>query len=216
MRNNEKGVEMLKSLMLLGFSATVMFAQQATTWVPYSAKFTEIVNETDSSGHTVIHEEKSGEEFRSSDGSQLKVFLIAGQRTKGQLWQGCGQQINLDYFQKKASLGPSTPRRHPQQSPDPAQGTMTLGGVEFTAYPVHMQESSIGSGTVWVNMEQDIMAKLEIHVNLPTGGHQDSVRTLTSLDLNSPVDDSQMKVPPEFAIEKGKLSTACASSAPRK
>jgi hypothetical protein len=89
---------------------------------------------------------------------------------------------------------------------------MTLDGVEFTAYLVHMQQSGqSGSGTVWVNMEQDIMAKLEIHVNLPTGGHHDSVRTLTSLDLNSPVDDSQMKVPAEFAMKKGKASSTCSS-----
>jgi hypothetical protein len=202
----------MRSLILFGFSAIVVFAQ-STTWVPYSARYSETVNETDNSGHTVIHEEKSGEEIRSSDGSQLKTVLIAGQRTKGHLWQGCGQEINLDYSLKKAILGSSSPRKHPQLPPDAPQGTMTLGGVEFTAYPVHVQS---GSGTVWVNMDQDIMAKLEIHVTLPNGGHHDSVRALTSLDLNSPVDDSQMKVPGQFAVEKGKLSSACTSSAPGK
>lgn len=205
---------MTKCLLFFWLGATVVFAQQSTAWVPYSAKYTEIVNETDSSGHTVTHHEKSGEEIRSSDGSQLMTVIIAGQRTKGQLWQGCGQHINIDYSQKKAIVGASSPHKHPQLPPDAPEGTMTLGGVEFTAYPVHVPQS--GSGTVWVNMEQDIVAKLEIHLNLPNGVHHDSVRELTSLDLNSPIDDSQMKVPAQFATEKGTLSTGCMSSASAK
>jgi hypothetical protein len=192
----------------------VVFAQQSMTWVPYSARYTDVVNETDSSGHSLVQEEKLGEEIRSSDGSRLKTVVVAGQRTTGQLWQGCGQIFVLHYAQKKATFSFTLLRKHPYLPPDTPQGTMALGGLEFLAYPIHMAPETLGTGTIWINMDQDITAKIEIHLRLPNGGHSDSLMTLTSLDLNSPIDDSLMKIPADFAVEKGKASSnVCSSSA---
>jgi hypothetical protein len=205
-------VRRLKGLCLFWFGAMVVLAQQSMTWVPYSARYTDVVNETARSGHPVIHEQKLGEEIRSSDGSRLKTVVVAGQRTTGELWQWCGQIFVLDYAQKKATFRSTSPRKHPYLPPDTPQGTMALGGLEFLAYPIHMAPESLGTGTVWINMDQDIAAKIEIHLKLPNGGHRDSIMTLTSLDLNSPIDDSLMKIPADFAIEKGKTSSSVCSS----
>lgn len=88
---------------------------------------------------------------------------------------------------------------------------MTLDNVEFTEYPIHVMPQQ-GHGTVWVNMDLDIVAKLVTHLDLPNGGHHDSVRQLTSLDLNSPVENSQMTVPAGFRVQND-TPTGCLSSA---
>ena len=202
---------MPKCLLLYWFGAIVAFAQQSPAWVAYSAEYSDTTKDTDSSGRTVLNEEKVGEEIRSGDGSQLTTVTVNGERTTGRLWQGCGQIIRLDYAQKKATVVATSPRRHPYLPPDAPQGTMTIDGLVFTAYPVH---SDVGTGTIWINMEEDITAKFEMHLNLPNGEHRDTVHELTSLDLSSPVDSLQMQIPSQFAVEKGKISGGgCLSSA---
>jgi hypothetical protein len=62
-------------------------------------------------------------------------------------------------------------------------------------------------------MNDDITGKFVMHVSF-SGIHHEEIRELTSLDLNSPVDDSLMKIPAKFAVENGKPSGVCASVAP--
>ena len=198
---------MLKYLLLGWFGATVLYAQQSPTWVAYSAKYSDTTKDTDRSGHTAV-QQVVGEEIRSSDGSLLITITENGERTKGRLWPACGHMITLDYAQHKAVFGESAPRKHPYQPPDVPQGTMTVDGVEFVAFPIH---SNVGTGTIWIDMNDDIMGKMEMHLNLPDGVHRETVHQVASLDLNSPVDDSATKIPPQFTIE-GKSSGGCVSS----
>jgi hypothetical protein len=124
---------MMKPLLILCFS-TAALAQQ---WVAYSAGYTETVKNTDSSGHITLNQTKAGEEIRSSDGSLLTTVIVNGKRMTARLWQACGQMIDINYAQKRATLLASAARRHPNQPPDSPQGTITIGGMEFVAYPVH-------------------------------------------------------------------------------
>jgi hypothetical protein len=87
---------------------------------------------------------------------------------------------------------------------------MTLDGMQFTAYPVH---SNVGSGTIWINLDEDITAKLEMHLQLPGGARRDTVRQLTSLDFNSPVDSSELTIPSGFSIDNpAKVPDGCMSA----
>ncbi len=200
---------MFKCLYVFWFGA-IVFAQQSPTWVPYSARYSDTLNETDSSGHTISHQQKVGQEIRSSDGSKLTTVEVNGQRTTGRLWLACGQIINLDYAQKTATVAAIAQPNHVKVPPHEApRGTIAVDGVEFVGYPVH---SNVGAGTLWLNMDNDIRGKFEMNVSLTPGLHTDTVHELTSLDLASPVDSSELKIPAQFTVTKTSLSSTCSSA----
>jgi hypothetical protein len=66
---------------------------------------------------------------------------------------------------------------------------------------------SSGTGRLCVDVNDDILLKEEFHI---TGGGRrtDYVKQVSSIDLNTPVDSSQMTVPDNFR----KLVTAPAST----
>jgi hypothetical protein len=185
----------LMTKMLFGLLAVAAFAQQpGGEWVKYSATYTETSVVTHPSGQKETTQ-TTGEEIRSSDGSVLTTVTVNGERVSAKLWQACGQIIHLDYVKKNAAFGAQAPRRHPYQPPDAPLGIITIAGVSFTGYPIHM---SRGSGTLWIDMNDDIMGKLEHHAPTGDGGRHDVVRQLTSIDLNATIDSSIMNVPSGF------------------
>ena len=201
---------MLKLLLIFGAAA---IANSQSGWTSYLAQYKETVTETDKGGHVTIHNENTGEESRTVDGSLLTTTTINGVRVSGKLWQACGQVVNLNYSSKRAVFTSVHPRKHPFAPPDAPLGTVTIGDLQFTGYPVHM-EPGTGSGTIWVNQNDDIQGKLEMHLNTSNGGHRDIVRQLTALDLTSPIDDSVMTVPNGFATtHSSKTPANCGSSA---
>jgi hypothetical protein len=162
-------------------------------WVPYSAHYTETVSSPDSSA-SPANRQTFTEEFRSNDGSTIKVVKVDGKSISGRLWLASGQQFSLDYPAKRAVFEGQSPRRHPYVPPDAPLGTMTLAGLTCTVYPIHMAS---GHGTVCVDMEDDILGRIEVHMD-SDGVRQDYVTELTWIDLISPVDSSWLKVPPGF------------------
>lgn len=182
----------------LGFCAIAVLAgQPGTEWTPYSATYRETSTLTDISGHQQ-KSQTTGEEIRSSDGSLLTTKIAGGERVSAKLWQACGQMIELDYSKKHAVYGTTAPRKHPYEPPDAVVGKMMIDGLPFTGYPIHMSPGS-GTGTVWVDMADDIIGKLEYHLPAANGGLRDVVREFTSIDINTPVDASSLRVPAGFA-----------------
>jgi hypothetical protein len=193
---------MLRKLWLIALlvsAGSFLVAQQLTAgttrWVPYSAHYTETVHTRDSSG-AETQKLTLSDEIRSDDGAKLTIFKVDGKNMSGRLHESNGQMFSLDYLNKRAVLTGQSPLRHPYTPPDKPLGTRTIAGVTCTLYPVHMRTK--GSGTVCVDMEDDIMGKLEIHSDSAAGVHEDYVMELTSIDLTSPVDSSTMKVPNGF------------------
>jgi hypothetical protein len=190
----------LWSVALLLQAGSFLAAQQpitgSTRWVQYSAHYTETIHTRDSSG-AETQKQTLIEEVRSDDGTMLTVFRVDGKTTSGRLRESNGQVFSLDYPTKRAVLTGQSPLRHPYVPPDKPLGTRTIAGVSCTLYPVHMLQLQ-GNGTVCVNMDDDILARLERHTDSAAGLHQDYVKELTWIDLTSPVDSSSLTVPNGF------------------
>ena len=200
---------MLKLVLLLG-AGCALAEQPATFWVPYSARYVEIADQSDKAGHRFRHTEASLEEIRSADGSLLTTTLMGGERVTGTLWQGCGQRIDLNYARKEALFGAMVPRQHPYPPPDSPVGSITIEDVQFTGYPIHTDD---GRGTVWVNLDDDIVGRVELHIDMGAGIHLDQIRQLTSLDLSSAIDESLLQVPASFTQNVSRGSRGCTDGA---
>lgn len=187
-------------VVLLLPAGSFLAAQQATTdstrWVRYSARYTETVHTRDSSG-AVTQKQTLSEEVRSDDGAVLTVVKVGGKNMSGKLRESNGQMFSLDYLAKKAVLTGQSPLRHPYVPPDEPLGTRTIANVSCTLYPLHMTGMS-GNGTICVNMDDDILARVEVHSDSGSGTQQDYVKELTWIDMTSPVDPSGLKVPDGF------------------
>ena len=196
----------------LGFAFLVMagLAQPSSTeWTAYSATYTETSTLTDASGHKQTNQ-TTGEEIRSSDGSLLTTKTAGGERISAKLWQACGQMIDLDYKNGQAIYGATASRKHPDQPPDAPVGTISISGLQFVGYPVHMPPGH-GTGTVWIDMNDDIMGKLEYHVPSADGGVRDVARQLTAIDFNTSVDPAALNVPSGFtkAFPRSGIPAGC-------
>jgi len=82
--------------------------------------------------------------------------------------------------------------------------------VEFVGYPLHMDG---GSGTVWVDLPDDILAKVEVRTDLPNGGHRVMTRQLSSLNLTPAISPGDLAIPKGFAISPGMPAASAACSA---
>jgi hypothetical protein len=185
---------MCSALVLLAFTGALKAQQNPSTrWVPYSAHYTETVS-IQKSASTPSTTETLTEEWRSDTGSMLTVVKVGGTRTSGKLWQASGQRFALDYLSKKAISTGNSPRRHPFVPPDAPLGTRTMAGIQCTLYPLHVSQ---GSGTICVDMDNDILANTEMHTDI-AGVRQDYVKQLTWIDLTTPVDETSLQIPPGF------------------
>ncbi len=164
-------------------------------WVKYSAHYTEKVSTTDTSGNQT-EKLTLTEEFRSENGDLLTVVKDHGQQIRGTLWLADGHRFSLNYINKTAMEMEPSPRKHPYVPPDPILGTKTISGVNCAIYPLHGQLEN-GDGTICVDMQDDILAELEVHSDAE-GLHQDLVTTLSWIDLRSPVDPSLFRIPDGF------------------
>ena len=75
----------------------------------------------------------------------------------------------------------------------PPTGTQTVAGVSCLVYPIR----GAVAGTICVNQVDDLPLRTEWHMN--SGGvQQDYLKELTSIDLATPVEASQVSVPAGF------------------
>ena len=67
----------------------------------------------------------------------------------------------------------------------------------MTGWPAHAQN---GTGAVWFDTTNDVLAKSEAHLHNPNGVTVDQVTELTSIDMNAPATSSALKLPQGFTM----------------
>lgn len=190
---------------LIPLAGGLVFGSQATggKWVAYTAHYTETLS-SQGPGANQSNKVPEVDESRAEDGSLSSIQKVDGKPTKGKLWLADGEIIELNYSEQQAVTTNHAPRRHLQLPKTPPSGSAVIAGLPCSVYPVKM---SSGTGRLCVDVNDDILLKEEFHI---TGGGRrtDYVKQVSSIDLNTPVDSSQMRVPDNFR----KLVTAPAST----
>jgi hypothetical protein len=168
-------------------------------WVPYSADYRESVVAKDAAGKVVEQKETTTFEKRAGDGAVMTTSKKNGQDVSARIWQADGKSIEISYAREQASVAGQFPRRHLGIPPGTPIGADTIAGLRCTVYPVHM---SNGGGTVCVDVTDDIMVKEEL--NFESGGlNQKYLKEITAIDLTTPVNSSEFKVPAGFKVMAG-------------
>lgn len=170
---------------------------QTQTWTPYTAKYTERTALIDSNGRQRVTV-KNLLAYRAADGSTANFDLLNGTPVGGELWLSCGSFVKLKYGLQTASVS-KRPARHRIQIPakDQPIGTLDVAGVVATGWPVHVAN---GNGSIWIDVPDDIVVKLEIHLN-QNGVRQDYVKLIQTLELNTTVPPDKFNIPAGFKSE---------------
>jgi hypothetical protein len=166
-------------------------------WIPFSAHYRESIVAQNTAGNVVDQKQTATVEKRSDDGAMMTIENKNGQNISARIWQADGKQIEISYAREQAyASSRQLPRRHLGIPPGTPIGSDTIAGLRCTVYPVHMAS---GGGTICVDVTDDIMAKEEL--NFEAGGlRQHYLKELTSIDLTSPVDSSEFKIPSGFKL----------------
>lgn len=116
------------------------------------------------------------------------------------IWLGCGDTVNLNYTQHSAAVSHTHRVRKHFQAPtkDKPIGTATIAGLTVTGWPVHF---SNGTGAMWFDMTNGVVAKSEAHLKGSNGTTTDYVKQLQSINLTSvAVDPPETKLPANFTL----------------
>jgi hypothetical protein len=179
---------------LLAGVAVPAGAQSANDkWVPYSAHYKETIASKDTSGN-VVRKQALSDQKRAEDGAMMTIVSKNGQTVSAKIWQSDGKKIDLDYGREQAFAAGQSPRKHLGIPAGTPIGADTVAGLRCSIYPVHMAS---GGGSICVDVTDDIMAKEELHFEAG-GVHQDYSIELTSIDLMTPVNSSEFKIPNGF------------------
>lgn len=184
-----------RQLLLISISGGLVFGSQATDgkWVAYTAHYKETLS-IHGPGVNQLNKTSEVDESRAEDGSLSSVEKIGGKPTKGKLWLANGEITELNYSQQQAVVTKHAPRIHLQVPKTPPSGSAVIASLPCSVYPVKI---SGGTGELCIDVSDDIVLKEEFH--LTAGGrHTDYVKQVSSVDLNTPVDSSQMRVPNDF------------------
>jgi hypothetical protein len=175
-------------------SAAVAQSKPDTSWIPYSATYTESFSTASTLGKSST-QEFTDRETRSTAGSTLSLKEQDGKPIAGTLWRSDGQILSLDYVSQRAASKRNVPRTHLRLPSVPPTGTLTIAGVSCHAYPIHLAD---GRGEICIDLARDILVRQELHLT-SSGIHQDSVKQLTAIDF-SKVDDAKVAIPDGFTV----------------
>ena len=193
--------------------ATSISLQAADEWVPYTAHFTETTTVRDAHG-SLNKTVKAYTEYRTADGSIARYQAVGNSVVSGTLWLACGDMIHLDFGHKTATKSNSlhAARQHFVLHKNwPTLGTSTIAGLPVTGWPAHIAN---GTGSMWVDVADDVIAKIETHVQNPSGVSVDTLKVLDSIEIPSTVDDSKVQIPPGFQLDSS-AQYSCANSPTR-
>ena len=184
-----------RQLFFVAISGGLVFGSQATggKWVAYTAHYKETLS-TRGPGADQTNKTSEVDESRAEDGSLSSVQKIDGKPTKGKLWLANGEVTELNYALRQAVVTKHAARTHLRLPDAPPSGSTVIAGLSCSVYPIKI---SGGTGQLCVDATDDILLREEFHL---TSGdrHTDYVKQVSSIDLNAPVDSSQMKVPSDF------------------
>jgi hypothetical protein len=179
------------------FLPTMAIAQ---TWVPYTAHYVETSTAYSSSGAILSQMRKDVKEVREPDGSVATFEQIGDKIVSGSIWLACGDVVTLNYTNKTGTISHDSRRvRKHFQIPqnDKPLGTATIAQLNVKGWPVHF---SNGTGAMWVDVENDIVAKSEAHLGGANGMRTEYVKQLQSIDFTLP-DPSRTELPPNFTLD---------------
>lgn len=169
------------------------------SWTPYTADYVVLSVATDSVGK-VRTTQITGQQNRASDGSLFETATgNDGLPYSGKLWDAStGKVMQLNYVSKIAVQIRMAPRTHTTlPRADAPVGTQIMDGVTCLEYPTHGPGGKV-IGTVWVDEQDDIVIKTEIH-DSRNGQTVAYSKTLTNVLFRAP-DPSSMKIPSGFEI----------------
>lgn len=187
----------MKLLFCLILSPALLSAQ---SWVPFTAHYTETSTVHDASGKVLQQDTKELYEVRGADGSLATFVQVNGRNVSGNIWEGCGDVVRLNYTRHSATISHRQARKHFQvPTRDKPIGTATIAGLNVTGWPVHF---SNGTGAMWFDMTNGVMAKSEAHLRGSNAVTTDYVKELQSIDLTSAaVDPPETKLPANFTLD---------------
>jgi hypothetical protein len=172
----------------------------AQTWVPFTTRYIETSTVRDQNGQVLSQKTKTLSEVQSADGTLATYEQVGGHTVSGHIWEACGDTVNLNYSLHKATISHNPARvRKPFYAPkDKPLGTATIAGLSVTGWPVHFTN---GTGAMWVDMSNNVIAKSEAHLIGTNGTHTDYVRELQSIDTSVGAYPAETKLPTGFTLD---------------
>lgn len=171
------------------------------SWVPFTAKFTETIDNVDSNGnHTVT--QYQGVKFQRSDGQQMEqtYYPNSTQLKSGTLSVPKEQvKYSLDYRQQRA-IGTTAKTGKIRHAPrTEVIGHENIGGVPATGYYTYDAATKKPVGEIWLADEAPEIV-LRTKGVLPNGGSV--VNELSSVKIGQEPDISLVQIPEGFSISK--------------
>jgi hypothetical protein len=189
------------SLLIIGSLTCAMAAYSQERWIPYTAKFTETIQNVNVKGERKIIQHQ-GITVQSSNGTRMEESFLPNSTKpeKGTLnLPGENLSYSID-FRAQRAIGRTVNLGRIKHLPrtDPI-GHEVIGGVAATGYRTLDPVTKKAVGEIWfADRSSDIIVRMT--TTLDNGGS--AVHELSDVAIGQEPDESLLRIPSGFAVSK--------------